>query len=45
MGGKSRTSKQIAEVINNAVYGRQKPNLERNCINPDHKLGGGRERS
>ena len=42
MGGKSRISKQIAEVINNAVYGRQEPNLERDCVNPYLELGGQR---
>lgn len=45
MGGKSRISKQISEVINNAVYGWQEQNLEGDSINSDLKLGGGRERS
>ena len=45
MGGKSRISKQISEVINNAVYGWQEQNLEGDSINPYPELGGGRERS
>lgn len=40
MGGKSRISKQISEVINNAIHGRQEPNLERNSSNPYPELGG-----
>lgn len=42
MGGKSRISKQIAEVINNAVHGWQEPNLERNSNDSYLELGGGR---
>ena len=36
-GGKSRISKQIAEVINNEIYGRQKPDSKTD-------FGGNRER-
>ena len=33
MGGKSRISKQISEVLNNALYGRKEPNqqADREC--------------
>lgn len=31
MGGKSRISKQISEVINNAISGRQEQNFQTNC--------------
>lgn len=40
MGGKSRISKQISEVINNAIHGWQEQNLERNRNNPYPELGG-----
>lgn len=39
--GKSRISKQIAEVINNEIHGWQKPNSEVNSV--DYR-GGERER-
>lgn len=31
MGGKTRISKQIAEVLNNALSRRQKSNLQADC--------------
>ena len=43
MGGKSRISKQISEVINNAVYGRKVQNIQANSRNYQscYELGGG----
>lgn len=43
MGGKSRISKQISEVINNALYGRQIQNFKANFryCKPYNELGGG----
>lgn len=40
LGGKSRISKPISEVINNAVSGREVKNIETNSINPLCELGG-----
>lgn len=40
LGGKSRISKPISEVINNAISGRQIENSEINSVNPYHELGG-----
>ena len=42
LGGKSRISKPISEVINNAISGREVKNIKTNSINPLYKLGGGR---
>ena len=44
MGGKSRISKQISEVINNALYGREVQNIKTNYrYNQSYdKLGGGK---
>lgn len=44
LGGKSRISKQIAGVINNAAYGWQEPYVERNSNNPNLELGAGVQR-
>ena len=43
MGGKTRISKQISEVINNALYGWEIQNIQINCRNYQSlpKLGGG----
>ena len=41
LGGKSRISKPIAEVINNAISRWEIKNIEANSVNPYHKLGGG----
>ena len=43
LGGKSRISSQISEVINNAIPGRQIENSEAHIINPNGELGGGKE--
>ena len=40
LGGKSRISKPISEVINNAISGWQIKNIETDSINPYHELGG-----
>lgn len=42
LGGKSRISKQISEVINNAIHGRETSRCETNCTDyqPLPKLGG-----
>ena len=40
LGGKSRISKPISEVINNAISGREIKNIEINSVNPYHELGG-----
>ena len=40
LGGKSRISKPISEVINNAISGRQIKNIETDSINPLCELGG-----
>lgn len=44
LGGKSRISKQISEVINNAISWRKKQDCETNCANyqSSPELGGGR---
>lgn len=41
LGGKSRISKPISEVINSAISGREIKNIETNSVNPHHELGGG----
>lgn len=40
LGGKSRISKQISEVINNAISRWQVENIETNSVNPNGELGG-----
>lgn len=42
LGGKSRISKSIAEVINHAIYGREIQNIQSNIddIKPEVKQGG-----
>ena len=44
LGGKSRISKQIAEVINNAIFGQEEQNFDTNSTNYQSlpELGGGR---
>lgn len=37
MGGKSRISKQISEVLNNALYGWQEPNQQADCGNTERR--------
>lgn len=45
LGGKSRISKPISEVINNAISGRKIKSIETNSVNPNGELGGGKEYS
>ena len=45
LGGKSRISKPISEVINNAIPGWQIENSKAHIINPNGELGGGKEYS
>ena len=40
LGGKSRISKPISEVINSAISRRKIKSIETNSFNPDHELGG-----
>ena len=44
LGGKSRISKQISEVINNAIHGWEISYLNSDCTSyqPHFELGGGR---
>ena len=46
MGGKSRISKQISEVLNNALYGRKEPNqqADRECAERRNERERERER-
>ena len=44
MGGKSRISKQISEVLNNALYGWKEQNQQTNCNNIERRNERERER-
>ena len=44
MGGKSRISKQILEVLNNALSRRKEPYQQANCSGAEHRNERERER-